>query len=123
MASVTRQTSPRAWRSRRIEHSPATRRRATSRYLFIDYRLNGIASDTRQNSKLSGRSVRVSKNEKQPGAGRRRGVDRHGRSRELGGDRAIPRRDFLQGALVASATTLAGPLLKAYGAEGAVAGG
>jgi spermidine dehydrogenase len=45
--------------------------------------------------------------------------------RELGEDRAIPRRDFLQGALVASATVLAGPLLKAYaaGEAGAGAGG
>src|SRR5580698_79629 len=65
----------------------------------------------------------MSKNEERPGAGRRRGVDRNPRSRELGEARAIPRRDFLQGALVASATTLAGPLLKAYGAEGAAAGG
>jgi len=32
----------------------------------------------------------------------------------LGEDRQIPRRDFLQGALVAAATTLSGPLLKAY---------
>jgi spermidine dehydrogenase len=60
----------------------------------------------------------MSKNEKRPSSGRRRGVDRNGRSRELGEDRAIPRRDFLQGALVASATTLAGPLLKAYAAGG-----
>jgi spermidine dehydrogenase len=57
----------------------------------------------------------MSENEEQSGGGRRGGVDR---SRELGEDRAIPRRDFLQGALVASATTLAGPLLKAYAAEG-----
>ena len=41
----------------------------------------------------------------------------------MGEDRAIPRRDFLQGALVAGGMTLAGPLLKAYGAEGAVAAG
>ena len=39
-------------------------------------------------------------------------------NRDLGEHRAIPRRDFLQGALVASATALAGPLLKAYAAEG-----
>ena len=38
-------------------------------------------------------------------------------SRSLGEDRAIPRRDFLQGALVGAATALTGPLLKAYGAE------
>jgi spermidine dehydrogenase len=36
----------------------------------------------------------------------------------LGEDRSIPRRDFLQGALVAAATTLSGPLLRAYAAEG-----
>jgi spermidine dehydrogenase len=35
----------------------------------------------------------------------------------LGEDRQIPRRDFLQGALVAAATTLTGPLLKAYAAD------
>jgi spermidine dehydrogenase len=35
----------------------------------------------------------------------------------LGEDRAIPRRDFLQGALVGAATALTGPLLKAYGVE------
>ena len=38
-------------------------------------------------------------------------------TRDLGEDRRIPRRDFLQGALVAAATTLAGPLLRAYAAE------
>jgi spermidine dehydrogenase len=38
-------------------------------------------------------------------------------SRSLGEDRAIPRRDFLQGALVGAATALTGPLLKAYGAD------
>ena len=65
--------------------------------------------------------VRMSKNEKRLGAGRRRGVDRNSGSRELGEDRVIPRRDFLQGALVAGGMTLAGPLLKAYGAEGAAA--
>ena len=37
--------------------------------------------------------------------------------RDLGEDRTIPRRDFLQGALVAAATTLAGPLLRAYAAD------
>jgi len=37
--------------------------------------------------------------------------------RSLGEDRHIPRRDFLQGALVAAATTLTGPLLTAYAAE------
>jgi spermidine dehydrogenase len=37
----------------------------------------------------------------------------------LGEDRQIPRRDFLQGALVAAATTLTGPLLKAYAGENA----
>jgi spermidine dehydrogenase len=40
---------------------------------------------------------------------------------ELGEDRAIPRRDFLQGALVASAMALTGPLLKAYAADGTAA--
>lgn len=35
----------------------------------------------------------------------------------LGEHRQIPRRDFLQGALVAAATTLSGPLLKAYAAD------
>jgi spermidine dehydrogenase len=39
--------------------------------------------------------------------------------RELGEDRSIPRRDFIQGALAASATVLAGPLLRAYGADAA----
>ena len=37
--------------------------------------------------------------------------------RDLGELRQIPRRDFLQGALVAAATTLTGPLLKAYAAD------
>src|SRR5882762_6003500 len=41
--------------------------------------------------------------------------------RDLGEDRSIPRRDFLQGALVAAATTLAGPLLSAYAADGSAA--
>jgi spermidine dehydrogenase len=54
------------------------------------------------------------------GTGRRRSIRK---SRELGEHRAIPRRDFLQGALVASATALTGPLLKAYGAEGAAGTG
>jgi spermidine dehydrogenase len=44
---------------------------------------------------------------------------RHRTVRELGQDRSIPRRDFVQGALAASATVLAGPLLKAYGADAA----
>ena len=39
--------------------------------------------------------------------------------RDLGEDRSIPRRDFVQGALAASATVLAGPLLKAYGSDAA----
>lgn len=34
--------------------------------------------------------------------------------RSLGEDRRIPRRDFLQGALVGAASTLCGPLLRAY---------
>src|SRR5882724_6160684 len=37
--------------------------------------------------------------------------------RDLGEHKQIPRRDFLQGALVAAATTLTGPLLKAYAAD------
>jgi spermidine dehydrogenase len=41
--------------------------------------------------------------------------------RDLGEHRAIPRRDFLQGALAAAATTLTGPLLKAYAADGTLA--
>ena len=57
----------------------------------------------------------MSENEKSGGRGRR-GIRK---SRELGEHRAIPRRDFLQGALVASATALAGPLLKAYAADAA----
>jgi spermidine dehydrogenase len=40
-----------------------------------------------------------------------------GQRRDLGEHRSIPRRDFLQGALVASATALGGPLLKAYAAS------
>jgi len=35
-------------------------------------------------------------------------------SRELGEDRPIARRDFIQGVLAASAAALSGPLLKAY---------
>lgn len=42
-------------------------------------------------------------------------------NRDLGEHRSIPRRDFLQGTLVASAMALTGPLLKAYAAEGEVA--
>jgi spermidine dehydrogenase len=38
------------------------------------------------------------------------------KSRELGEHRSIPRRDFLQGALIASATVLGGPLLQAHAA-------
>ena len=37
--------------------------------------------------------------------------------RALGEQRSIPRRDFLQGALVASAMALDGPLLEAYAAD------
>ena len=48
---------------------------------------------------------------------RRRRVDR-----QLGEDRAIPRRDFLQGALVGAATALTGPLLNAYAADAADVG-
>ena len=39
-----------------------------------------------------------------------------------GEDRAIPRRDFIQGALVGAATVLTGPLLKAYAADAADVG-
>src|SRR6185312_1292369 len=39
------------------------------------------------------------------------------RGRELGEDRRIPRRDFLQGALVAAGTMLSGPFLRAYADE------
>jgi spermidine dehydrogenase len=45
--------------------------------------------------------------------GRRAGAE----GRELGEQRSIPRRDFLQGALVASAMALSGPLLEAYAAD------
>ena len=48
---------------------------------------------------------------------RRLAEDRRGR--ELGEDRCIPRRDFLQGALAASATVLAGLMLKGYAADAA----
>src|SRR5262249_16809925 len=37
--------------------------------------------------------------------------------RNLGEHRSIARRDFLQGALIAAATTLSGPLLKAHAAD------
>jgi spermidine dehydrogenase len=40
----------------------------------------------------------------------------------LGEDRSIPRRDFIQGALVGAATVLTGPLLKAYAADAAEVG-
>ena len=43
------------------------------------------------------------------------------RQSPLGEHRSIPRRDFLQGALVAAATTLTGPLLKAYADTSAAA--
>src|SRR6202011_4322460 len=46
----------------------------------------------------------------------------HSPDRDLGEDRSIPRRDFLQGALVAAATTLAGPLLEACAAESSAPG-
>jgi spermidine dehydrogenase len=46
----------------------------------------------------------------------------HSPDRNLGEDRSIPRRDFLQGALAAAATTLAGPLLEAYAADTAAPG-
>jgi spermidine dehydrogenase len=42
--------------------------------------------------------------------------------KSLGEDRVIPRRDFLQGALVGAATALSGPLLKAYAADAADVG-
>ncbi len=42
---------------------------------------------------------------------------------KLGEGRCIPRRDFLQGALVASATTLCGPLLRSYAAGAAQTSG
>jgi spermidine dehydrogenase len=46
-----------------------------------------------------------------------------GRDRDLGEHRSIPRRDFLQGALVASASALGGPLLRAYATEAVGAAG
>ena len=39
--------------------------------------------------------------------------------KSLGEDRAIPRRDFIQGALVGAATALTGPMLQAYAADAA----
>jgi spermidine dehydrogenase len=39
------------------------------------------------------------------------------RNRDLGEDRSIPRRDFLQGALIGAASALCGPLLRAHAAE------
>ena len=42
--------------------------------------------------------------------------------RSLGEDRAIPRRDFIQGALVGAATALTGSLLKSYPADAADVG-
>jgi spermidine dehydrogenase len=42
--------------------------------------------------------------------------------KSLGEDRAIPRRDFIQGALVGAATALTGPMLKAYAADAADVG-
>jgi spermidine dehydrogenase len=41
------------------------------------------------------------------------------RDRELGMQRSLPRRDFLQGMLVGAAATLCAPLRRAYAAEGA----
>jgi spermidine dehydrogenase len=49
-------------------------------------------------------------------SGRKRGPPLN---RSLGEDRAIPRRDFLQGTLVGAASMLCGPLLRAYGGESA----
>ena len=43
--------------------------------------------------------------------------------RELGMDRPVPRRDFLQGMLVGAAVTLCGPLRRVYAAEGAAQDG
>src|SRR5579872_553392 len=54
----------------------------------------------------------------QTGKGKRRGKKGSGggrslgESRDLGEGRRIPRRDFLQGTLIAAATTLTGPLLE-----------
>jgi spermidine dehydrogenase len=47
---------------------------------------------------------------------------RNGLPGDLGERRRIPRRDFLQGALMASATALCGPLLKAYATDAAAVG-
>jgi spermidine dehydrogenase len=49
-------------------------------------------------------------------------LQRRGADRELGMDRRLPRRDFLQGMLVGAAATLCAPLRRAYAAEGAVPG-
>src|ERR1700693_3534350 len=43
--------------------------------------------------------------------------ERPPRNRDVGGGRPIPRRDFLQGALIGAASTLCGPLLRAHAAE------
>ena len=43
-------------------------------------------------------------------------------NKNLGEDRAIPRRDFIQGALVGAATALTGPMLKTYAADAADVG-
>jgi len=42
-------------------------------------------------------------------------------NRQLGEHRRIPRRDFLQGALIGAASTLCGPLLRAYAADAGAA--
>src|ERR1700678_3835350 len=42
--------------------------------------------------------------------------------KNLGEDRGIPRRDFIQGALVGAATALTGPMLRAYAADAADVG-
>jgi spermidine dehydrogenase len=55
----------------------------------------------------------------------RPGKDRTIRGRpdkNLGEDRGIPRRDFIQGALVGAATALTGPMLRAYAADAADVG-
>ena len=51
------------------------------------------------------------------------GRDKPPPDRRLGEDRAIPRRDFLQGALVGAATALCGPLLRAHADEAMLAAG
>jgi spermidine dehydrogenase len=48
---------------------------------------------------------------------KKRNIDRN-----LGEDRAIPRRDFLQGVLVGAATALTGPLLQAHAADAGAPG-